>query len=605
MGSGWLALRDFVPGWVRTLRHALIHCTPYICDDCSSLTGDMGGIRESDADRWAILPQSLLEPDPVSWTSTVVSPRSSKSLALSEYPTLTDEGDNASEMSPELSIESYPAFALNGLRENAGKNLSQEGLGAPDLWSSSDYSHADGNWLYQGLKQDDPPVSVRLSEGLGAPGPWGLSGYSSAKRDLALLGAEAGWPICVRRITNATQATCRTWTIFIVIYKGAQWGKPCLNQTGWQKHHSTKTSTSLIISSIIRNIKIGWGEVLVVVRVFDADIGRTWGSGTYEATQLFATGVALSAKALPADPELRSFEDLIPAWADWVFSEVLPNLKANVSGTCFRERHCDDTPLAGQRQIQMERNLTPVSERVGVGGGRKQKKCIAIIASHNVLFHLPEDTDALLSGCPPASRSVGLAAAPLQNQKMVVEECQVGTVGRLRKIFPPKCSDFLHGDTTSVKPRVIVLQDDLLSRAFLAQCTTKLQHCLNIADIINLWSVQVQEIQPECILELINSFLFAFRGGSSRETATRLILDVRVPIFEMFHPSPNTAVAHAHISVCTLKSKVNFSSRFFFFNEEFNDSTLSKRAIVVDHFANIAYGHIIEGNDVTICQYIV
>ncbi|KAJ4435167.1 hypothetical protein ANN_23743 [Periplaneta americana] len=50
-----------------------------------------------------------------------------------------------------------------------------------------------------------------------------------------------------------------------------------------------------------------------------------------------------------------------------------------------RKRHCDNTPLAGQRQIQMERSLTPVSERVGVGEGRKQEKCAAIIASHNVL----------------------------------------------------------------------------------------------------------------------------------------------------------------------------------------------------------------------------
>ena len=33
----------------------------------------------------------------------------------------------------------------------------------------------------------------------------------------------------------------------------------------------------------------------------------------------------------------------------------------------------------------MERSLTPVSERVGVGGGRKQENCIAIIESHNVL----------------------------------------------------------------------------------------------------------------------------------------------------------------------------------------------------------------------------
>ncbi|KAJ4438919.1 hypothetical protein ANN_14873 [Periplaneta americana] len=115
---------------------------------------------------------------------------------------------------------------------------------------------------------------------------------------------------------------------------------------------------------------------------------------------------------------------------------------------------------------------------------------------------------------------------------------------------------------------------------------------------------EVQEIQPKCIPELINSFLVAFRGDSST-TATRLILDASVPIFGMFHPSPNTAGAHAHISVCKLKSEVNFSSRFFFFNKEFNDSTLSKRTIVIDHFANIIYGHMIEVNDVTICQSIV
>ncbi|KAJ4449488.1 hypothetical protein ANN_00887 [Periplaneta americana] len=32
----------------------------------------------------------------------------------------------------------------------------------------------------------------------------------------------------------------------------------------------------------------------------------------------------------------------------------------------FRERHCDDTPLAGQRQIQMERILTPVMKEWGL-----------------------------------------------------------------------------------------------------------------------------------------------------------------------------------------------------------------------------------------------
>ncbi|KAJ4451576.1 hypothetical protein ANN_03045 [Periplaneta americana] len=40
------------------------------------------------------------------------------------YPT-NGRGDNAGEMSPGSSTESYPAFARIGLRENSGKNLNQ------------------------------------------------------------------------------------------------------------------------------------------------------------------------------------------------------------------------------------------------------------------------------------------------------------------------------------------------------------------------------------------------------------------------------------------------------------------------------------------------
>ncbi|KAJ4451081.1 hypothetical protein ANN_02519 [Periplaneta americana] len=68
------------------------------------------------------------------------------------------------------------------------------------------------------------------------------------------------------------------------------------------------------------------------------------------------------------------------------------NMVGARKGSWFRESHCDDTPLAGQRQIQMERSLTPVSERVGVVGGRKR---IAIIASHNVLVSHIFDTAAV------------------------------------------------------------------------------------------------------------------------------------------------------------------------------------------------------------------
>jgi len=35
-------------------------------------------------------------------------------------------------------------------------------------------------------------------------------------------------------------------------------------------------------------------------------------------------------------------------------------------------------------------------------------------------------------------------------------------------------------------------------------------------------------------------------------------LDARVPIFKMFHPSSKTARTHAHTSIITLKSLVNF-----------------------------------------------
>ncbi|KAJ4447232.1 hypothetical protein ANN_09236 [Periplaneta americana] len=42
------------------------------------------------------------------------------------YGYLESEGDNTGEMSPGSSAESYPAFALNGLRENPGKNLNQQ-----------------------------------------------------------------------------------------------------------------------------------------------------------------------------------------------------------------------------------------------------------------------------------------------------------------------------------------------------------------------------------------------------------------------------------------------------------------------------------------------
>src|SRR5215510_15185208 len=96
-----------------------------------------------------------------------------------------------------------------------------------------------------------------------------------------------------------------------------------------------------------------------------------------------------------------------------------------------------------------------------------------------------------------------------------------------------------------------------------------------------------------------SSLLVAFSGGCSRATAPGLILDAHVPIFKMFHPSSNTARTHAHTSISTLKSLVNFCSRDFLFNKEFDDSMLAKQHIVVGHFVRSDTGHVMQPVDVT------
>jgi len=67
----------------------------------------------------------------------------------------------------------------------------------------------------------------------------------------------------------------------------------------------------------------------------------------------------------------------------------------------------------------------------------------------------------------------------------------------------------------------------------------------------------------------------------------------------MFHPSPNTARTHAHTSISTLKSLVNFCSRDFLFNQKFDDGTMAKRHIVVGHFVRSDTGHVMQATDVT------
>ena len=76
-------------------------------------------------------------------------------------------------------------------------------------------------------------------------------------------------------------------------------------------------------------------------------------------------------------------------------------------------------------------------------------------------------------------------------------------------------------------------------------------------------------------------------------------LNARVPIFKMFHPSSNTARTHAHTSISTLESLVNFCSRDFLFHKKFDDSTLAKRHIVAGHFLRSDTGHVMQAIDVT------
>ena len=109
----------------------------------------------------------------------------------------------------------------------------------------------------------------------------------------------------------------------------------------------------------------------------------------------------------------------------------------------------------------------------------------------------------------------------------------------------------------------------------------------------------VHSYTPVVLNDLICSLIVAFSWGCSRATAPRLILDARVPIFKMFHPSSNTARTHAHTSIRTLKSLVNFCSRDFLFNEKFDDRTLAKRHIVVGHFVRSDTGHVLLAIDVT------
>ena len=88
--------------------------------------------------------------------------------------------------------------------------------------------------------------------------------------------------------------------------------------------------------------------------------------------------------------------------------------------------------------------------------------------------------------------------------------------------------------------------------------------------------------------------------SSHPKTLTHCFLNCPLfPILKMFHPPSNTARTHAHTSISTLKSLVNFLSRDFLFHKEFDDSTLAKRHIVVGHFVRSDTSHVMQAIDVT------
>ncbi|KAJ4449863.1 hypothetical protein ANN_01269 [Periplaneta americana] len=77
-----------------------------------------------------------------------------------------DEGDNAGEMSPGSSTESYPGFAHIGLRENPGKNLNQvDGIGDSDMVFGE---------MRPRIRHRLPDILLTIEENLGKskPGVW-------------------------------------------------------------------------------------------------------------------------------------------------------------------------------------------------------------------------------------------------------------------------------------------------------------------------------------------------------------------------------------------------------------------------------------------------
>jgi len=83
---------------------------------------------------------------------------------------------------------------------------------------------------------------------------------------------------------------------------------------------------------------------------------------------------------------------------------------------------------------------------------------VRIFPSGRTPYQLPEDIDALLSGVMKALHMI-----LHKTKEMVIGRCQIRTVRRVRENFPPHVLSFFQGQNGSVRPSVIVLQDDLSS----------------------------------------------------------------------------------------------------------------------------------------------
>ncbi|PNF41128.1 hypothetical protein B7P43_G04525, partial [Cryptotermes secundus] len=91
-------------------------------------------------------------------------------------------------------------------------------------------------------------------------------------------------------------------------------------------------------------------------------------------------------------------------------------------------------------------------------------------------FQPSEDTDALLSELPPLSQNVVHAADPSQIRKD----------GRgVWKNFPSHLCNCFRCEASSVGTRVVMQDDDVSSRTFIAQCTTELVQHLDITSSID------------------------------------------------------------------------------------------------------------------------